>query len=186
MHHRSKTDTTTPLRFIAIASASAVALTLFLAAPAHSAGSGSSSGTTTQPTTDCEEGKNCDDSKLHDERAYQEGASLAQAGHYQRALDILLAADQNDPRVLNYIGYSYRKLGRLGTGISYYGRALEIDPDFVLARNYLGEGFVSIGRIDKAEEQLAEIGLRCGTDCTEYTQLAQVITDARAGVTTEW
>ena len=52
---------------------------------------------------------------------------------------------------------------------------MAIDPDFVLAREYLGEGYVAAGKFDLAREQLREIGNRCGTNCEEYMELAEVI-----------
>ena len=116
---------------------------------------------------------------LDDEGLFDEGARLALQGQYEEAIEVLKASNnQNDPRVLNYLGYSYRKLGHLDKGIRYYAKALAIDPDYVRAREYLGEGYVSAGRIDKAREQLAEIEMRCGAGCEEYQQLAQVITAA--------
>lgn len=119
-----------------------------------------------------------------DEDLYIQAYSLAKLGHYERAVDLLHAVkNQNDPRVLNYLGYSYRKMGHLEKGIVYYTKALKIDPNFVLAREYLGEGYASDGQIEKAEEQLAEIEKRCGTGCNEYQQLAEVITAARNGET---
>jgi tetratricopeptide (TPR) repeat protein len=116
---------------------------------------------------------------LDDEELYQQGRALAQAGYYDWALDVLaLVQNKDDPRVLNYIGYSHRKSGRIDTGISFYARALELNPNFVLAREYLGEGYVAAGRIDLAQVQLKEIGARCGVQCTEYTDLAKVIETA--------
>jgi hypothetical protein len=55
---------------------------------------------------------------------------------------------------------------------------LAIDPDFVLAREYLGEGYVAAGKLDLARDQLREIGNRCGTNCEEYIELAEVISGA--------
>ena len=77
--------------------------------------------------------------------------------------------------MLNYLGYSNRKAGRLDVGLSYYQKALAIDPNFVLAREYLGEGYVAAGKFDFARDQLHEIGQRCGTNCEEYKELAEVI-----------
>jgi tetratricopeptide (TPR) repeat protein len=79
---------------------------------------------------------------------------------------------------LNYTGYSHRKAGRLETGITYYRKALAINPDFVLAREYLGEGYVAAGRIDLAKVELAEIGKRCGVACEEYKDLSKAIETA--------
>lgn len=116
---------------------------------------------------------------LPDEDLYQQGRALAKAGHYDRALEVLaLIQNQEDPRVLNYTGYSHRKAGRLEIGISYYRQALAIDPGFNLAREYLGEGYVAAGRIDLAQAELAEIDRRCGVTCEEYTDLAAAIAAA--------
>jgi len=114
---------------------------------------------------------------LPDEDLYQQGRALAKAGEYEWALQVLAAVEnQNDPRVLNYTGYSNRKAGRLEIGITYYRKALAIDPNFVLAREYLGEGYVAAGRIDLARLELAEIKERAGTGSEEYQDLAKAIT----------
>jgi tetratricopeptide (TPR) repeat protein len=116
---------------------------------------------------------------IPDEDLYRQGAALALAGEYDRALEVLaLVKNQNDPRVLNYTGYANRKLGRLETAFGYYQKALDIDPNFVLAREYLGEGYVAAGRIDLAKGQLTEIAARCGTTCEEYQELAEHIEQA--------
>ena len=113
---------------------------------------------------------------LPDEDLYQQGRLLAKAGQYDWALQVLAAVqNQNDPRVLNYTGYSNRKAGRLEIGITYYRKALAIDPNFVLAREYLGEGYVAAGRIDLAKLELNEIKTRAGTASEEYQDLAKAI-----------
>jgi tetratricopeptide (TPR) repeat protein len=114
---------------------------------------------------------------LPDEDLYQQGRLLAKAGQYDWALQVLAAIqNQNDPRVLNYTGYSNRKAGRLEIGITYYRKALAIDPNFVLAREYLGEGYVAAGKIDLAQIQLSEIKNRAGVDSEEYKDLSKAIT----------
>ena len=116
---------------------------------------------------------------LPDEELYQQGRALAKEGHYDWALTVLAAVqNQQDPRVLNYIGYSHRKAGRLEIGISYYRKALAINPNFVLAREYLGEGYVAVGKIDLARSELAEIAKVCGTTCEEYKDLSAAISSA--------
>jgi tetratricopeptide (TPR) repeat protein len=113
---------------------------------------------------------------LPDEQLYRHGSALAQAGEYDWALTVLAAIrNQNDPHVLNYTGCSLRKSGRLDEGIRYYRKALAINPDFVLAREYLGEGYVAAGRIDLAKVELNEIAKRCCTTCEEYQELAEHI-----------
>ena len=116
---------------------------------------------------------------LPDEDLYQQARLLAKAGEYEWALQVLAAIqNQNDPRVLNYTGYSNRKAGRLEIGITYYRKALAIDPNFVLAREYLGEGYVAAGRIDLAQAELSEIRSRAGADSEEYKDLAKAIATA--------
>ena len=116
------------------------------------------------------------DGSLSDDELYRQGVQLAKSGHYDWALDVLARIkDQNKPEVLNYMGYSHRKAGRLEKGISYYAKALAINPDFVLAREYLGEGYVAAGRIDLAMVQLDEIKTRCGVSCEQYVDLKKAI-----------
>jgi tetratricopeptide (TPR) repeat protein len=113
---------------------------------------------------------------LTDAELYQNARLLADEGEYEWALDHLrLITNQNDVEVLNYTGYSNRKAGRLETGISYYYKALAIDPNYVQAREYLGEAYVLAGRVDLAKAQLQEIALRCGTSCPTYISLNQAI-----------
>lgn len=122
---------------------------------------------------------NCVDktSKLLDEESrYAYGAWLARSGRYGEAIEMLsLAEDKDDPRVLNYLGYAHRQLGRFEVGLGYYRQALAADPDYVKAREYLGEAYVVLNKPDLAREQLDEIAARCGTDCSEYLLLAEAI-----------
>ena len=116
---------------------------------------------------------------LPDSDLYEQGRALALAGRYEDALEILaLVKNHDDPRVLNYTGYAHRKAGRLETAFGYYRKALAIDPNFVLAREYLGEGYVAAGRVDLAKLELGEIATRCGTTCEEYQELSAHIAAA--------
>ncbi len=115
-------------------------------------------------------------SNLSDPELYQQGWLLAKSGEYDWAITVLSAvSDQNDPDVLNMLGYSNRKAGRLELGISYYAKALEERPNFVRAREYLGEGLVAAGHVDQAKLQLQEISKICGTQCEEYEDLQKAI-----------
>jgi tetratricopeptide (TPR) repeat protein len=115
-------------------------------------------------------------SELSDDVLFEQGQALAKAGEYDAALEILAAVqNQEDPKVLNYQGYSHRKSGRLETAVTYYRKALNINPNYILAREYLGEGYVAAGRIDLAKIELNEIAKRCGTTCEEYKMLSKFI-----------
>ena len=117
---------------------------------------------------------------LPDEELYQQGRALAKEARYDWAIEVLSTIqNQQDPRVLNYLGYSNRKAGRLDIGITYYRKALAIDPNFNLAREYLGEGYIAAGRVDLALNVLADIAKSCGTGCEEYKELNAAITAAQ-------
>jgi len=111
-----------------------------------------------------------------DKQLYEEGYKLAKSGEYEKAIAVLSSVhDHDNPDVLNMLGYSNRKAGRIELGISFYAKALAMKPDFVRAREYLGEGYVAAGKIDLAKVQLAEIQKICGTTCAEYQDLSKVI-----------
>jgi predicted Zn-dependent protease len=114
-----------------------------------------------------------------DQELYAKGYKLAKAGDYEQAIAVLSSVENHDnPDVLNMLGYSNRKAGRIELGISYYAEALALKPDFVLAREYLGEGYVAAGKVDLAKVQLAEIQKICGTNCAEFKDLSKVIDGA--------
>jgi tetratricopeptide (TPR) repeat protein len=169
--------------------AAMLALSISGLALAAGGGTNSGSGGGSPSANDCKKGEVWDKKKkkcvkaesgvLPDTDLYEQGRALAKEGHYDWALEVLAAIqNQNDPHVLNYIGYSNRKAGRLEIGITFYRKALAIDPNFVLAREYLGEGYVAAGRVDLAKLELAEIAKRCGTTCEEYKDLSKAIATA--------
>jgi tetratricopeptide (TPR) repeat protein len=116
---------------------------------------------------------------LSDEDLAQAGRSLALDGKYEEAIKVLgLASNKSDPAVLTYLGYCHRKLGDVDLGISLYKKALDVDPDNVDTREYLGEGYVSKGELDLAWLELREIEKRCGTACKEYQTLDRAMRTA--------
>ena len=112
---------------------------------------------------------------------YNYGRGMAKAEHYELAIAALkMAPDQDDPRVLNYLGYSNRKLGRLDVALGYYRAAVAKNPDYSLVREYLGEAYIQLGLLEKAREQLSEIERICGSKaCDEYGQLANLMVDTQ-------
>ena len=177
MHSRSMTFLALPF----------VALPLLLV-PAYGAGDGSGGKTVTQ----CKKGevwdkkqKKCvppQQGQIDDESIYEAGRDLAMDGRYAEAINVLsLATNKADPRILNYLGFSHRKDGRVLVGLGYYQEALKVDPDYVLVREYLGEAHLQLGDLAAAQEQLREIEKRCGTTCEEYADLAEDIARFKKG-----
>jgi tetratricopeptide (TPR) repeat protein len=153
-------------------------------------GMGDDGGSTDQTSQNCKAGevwsnsaKKCvkaNSGVVPDKELYEAGRALALAGKYDWAIEVLNAvSDKRDPGVLNYLGYAHRKAGMIEAGIAYYQQALAIDPDYLLVREYLGEGYVAAGKVELARQQLKEIATRCGTNCEEYQQLAEVIAAAQ-------
>ena len=147
----------------------------------------------TQTTQDCKNGQIWDDRKsecvnpqsgaLSDDDLYNAARELAYDGQYENALKVLeVAENQNDPRILNYKGFANRKAGRIEQGMTYYQAALKIDPDYILARSYMGQALISDGDTAGAKAQLAEIEARGGKETWAYAALEKAI----GGESTDW
>lgn len=176
--------------FVRILAVSALALSMSLGAHNFVLAAGDGGGSTNSGAKKCKSGEVWSSSKkkcvkassglVPDGELYEQGRELALAGDYDRAIEVLDAVrNKGNPGVLNYLGYAHRKAGMIDEGIAYYHQALAIDPDYVLAREYLGEGYVAAGNVDLARQQLQEIGTRCGINCEEYIELAEVIASAQ-------
>ena len=110
-----------------------------------------------------------------DKELLDQGRKLALAGHYRVAIPILdaIADKSHDPMIYTYLGYSYRKMGDAPKGIAYYQQALAIDPNSLNTHEYLGEGYVVLGRIAEAKVELAKVETLCGNKtCEQYADLA--------------
>lgn len=139
-------------------------------------------GETPKPKIDCSKAANknkaaCKNkSSLSDDELFFAGYWLARDGHYSDAIEFLSEAkNQNDARILTYIGFANRKLGNVDKAMGFYGRALAADPNYTIARAYLGEAYLGLGRKADAVAELGEIALRCGTGCEEYLELEAAI-----------
>ncbi|MBB5042538.1 tetratricopeptide repeat protein [Shinella fusca] len=112
--------------------------------------------------------------RLIDDKLYAAAREFAYAGQYENALKALRAAyDQEDPRILNYMGYNTRKLGNMALGMTYYKRALQKDENYILARSYMGQALIEQGDIEGARVQLVEIRDRGGEGTWAYRALLQ-------------
>jgi tetratricopeptide (TPR) repeat protein len=125
---------------------------------------------------------------LTDDDLYLAGRDLGQEARYAEALQLFFRMKNRDQaRVLSSIGYSTRKLGDVDKGINYYHQALERDPNYTKARQYLGEAYLQKGDVGNAKEQLNEIGNRCGGPCDDYELLVKAIATYVTGEdNTEW
>jgi len=86
-----------------------------------------------------------------------------------------LAEDTQQADVYNLLGFTLRKTGDFKTSLTYYTKALELQPDHKAAREYLGELYVETGDMDKAKEQLAILAKLCPGGCEEREDLQKAI-----------
>ena len=114
---------------------------------------------------------------MADAELFYAGYWLAKNGRYEEALGYLTLAREKDERVLTYIGFATRKLGRVDEAMPLYRAALARNPDYAVARAYLGEAFLARGEADLARAELSEIASRCGVACPAYADLDGHIRD---------
>jgi predicted Zn-dependent protease len=103
--------------------------------------------------------------------------SLVDSQKYDKALPVLRQLDQkspSNPDVLNLIGFSLRKTGKMDEALDYYTRALALNPQHRGANEYLGELYLEMKQPEKARERLAVLGQICG-DCEEFEDLSAQI-----------
>ncbi len=94
---------------------------------------------------------------MSDDELFYAGYWLAKNGRYADALTYLNLARTKDARVLTYIGFATRKQGDVEAALPLYAAALAKDPNFVVARAYLGEAYLTKNEPARAKAELAEI-----------------------------
>ena len=81
-------------------------------------------------------------------------------------------SDKKNPDILNYMGYTSRKIGNFEQAEKFYLTGLSIKPDHNGINEYLGELYVQTNRLDKANERL-DVLKNC--NCEEYKELELII-----------
>ena len=89
-----------------------------------------------------------------------------------KKLEKAYSSDKNNPDILNYMGYTSRKIGNFEEAEKFYVTGLNIKPDHKGINEYLGELYVQTNRIDKANERL-EVLKNC--NCDEFKELDLII-----------
>jgi Flp pilus assembly protein TadD len=89
--------------------------------------------------------------------------------------------DPENADLQNYLGFAHRHLGQLDAAFAHYKRALELNPRHRGAHEYVGEAYLLVGNLAKAEEHLAALRRICLLPCEELADLERAISAYRAG-----
>ena len=119
------------------------------------------------------------ESNLDVDSLYENVRELAYAGRYDDAQLVLAQMPLGDDRTLTYLGFTSRKLGDMELAMTYYQKALRVNPANVLARSYMAQGMVEQGLISEAIAQLHEIRARGGAGTWAEASLRTAIATGR-------
>ena len=109
---------------------------------------------------------------------YERAVEMIEAADYEGGIRILDEANRKEPGnadVLNMLGYAHRKLGGMEAALGFYREALVIEPRHLGANEYLGELYLETGKLELAQERLAELVAACPSGCEERHELAEAI-----------
>ncbi len=113
---------------------------------------------------------------------YAAGKQAINAKDWSTAITSLSSAALRDTRnadIQNYLGYAYRNAGQLDLAFRHYQRALQLNPRHRGAHEYVGEAYLVVHNLAKAEEHLAALQKICLIPCEEYADLKQKIAEYR-------
>ena len=92
-----------------------------------------------------------------------------------RAFSSAALRDTRNADIQNYLGFAYRRSGQLKAAFKHYEQALALNPRHRGAHEYVGEAFLGVGDLAKAEEHLAALERICLLPCEELDDLKEEI-----------
>src|SRR5215813_7594319 len=110
------------------------------------------------------------------------GKAAIEAKEWETAIKSLSSAALRDTRnadIQNYLGYAYRHAGQFDLAFRHYQRALQLNPRHRGAHEYVGEAYLMVHKLAKAEEHLAALQKICLIPCEEYEDLKKKIAEYR-------
>lgn len=117
------------------------------------------------------------------ETEFEKAEYLIKGDKCDEAMPILqkvVADNHRDADAWNYLGFCARKLGKKEEALGYYQKALALSPKHKGANEYLGELYLMMGDLPKAEQQLAVLKGICPNGCEELEDLEADIADFKA------
>jgi len=109
---------------------------------------------------------------------YAAGKKAIEAKNWNAAIKPLSSAALRNPDnadIQNYLGYAYRKAGKLDLAFKHYNRALALNPRHRGAHEYVGEAYLIKGDLKSAQKHLAALREICLLPCEELTDLEREI-----------
>jgi Flp pilus assembly protein TadD len=116
------------------------------------------------------------------DRDYAAGKAAIAAKDWTKAIKALSSAASRDTRnadIQNYLGYAYRNSGQLEPAFKHYAQALQLNPQHRGAHEYVGEAYLLVNNVAKAEEHLAALQRICSSPCEEYEDLKKAVAEYR-------
>ena len=114
---------------------------------------------------------------------FAEGKAAAYSGRYVEAIRLLKKVVDVEPKnadAYNYLGYSYRKIGKLELAESSYQYVFAINPNHKGALEYQGEMFLKQDNLSAAKKNLSRLKGLCPSGCKELSELERAIADFKA------
>ena len=115
---------------------------------------------------------------------YAAGKKAIEERNWSAAIKRFTSAAQRAPDsadIHNYLGFANRNAGNLPAAFRHYRRALDLDPRHRAAHEYIGEAYLMVKDLGKAEEHLAALDRICLLPCEEYADLKAKVTAYKQG-----
>lgn len=103
---------------------------------------------------------------------------------WSKAIMLLKEQTAKDPRnadAFNLLGFSQRNAGNMSAALVSYEKALTLNPRHKGAHEYLGETYLKLNDLPKAETQQASLQNLCPQGCEELDDLNEAIADYKKG-----
>jgi Flp pilus assembly protein TadD len=126
-------------------------------------------------------GENADWAQLDPDFAL--GLKALSGEDWTGAISMLAPAALRDARnadIQNYLGYAHYRLRQLDAAFEHYRLALTLNPRQRSAHEHLGEAYLVVGNLAKAQEHLATLERICLVPCEQYDGLRKAVEKYRS------
>ena len=111
---------------------------------------------------------------------YVAGMDAVQRKDWQQVvvrMDAYIKRKPEDADAWTQLGHAHRLTGSIEPALDAYDKALKINPKHRGAREYLGEAYLQMNDLPRAEGELKVLDKLCFFPCEEYTDLKAKIND---------